>query len=283
MKKFTLIPWLTLSLFLALGSGQGLAQDSLHLGLYPYLAATELVKKFSPLAQYLGQALQQPVILEIANSYEAHIRRMGKEELDLAFMGPISYIEMTERFGPKPILAGLAINGHATYQGMIVVKKERPFKTLADLKGKRFAFGSVDSTMGFFVPRVMLQQAGVEIKALGGYDHISNQQDVALGVLMGDYAAGAMRESVFKAYAKEGLRALATSQLLPEHLFVAAKRLGSGKVLALSKAMQALTPENAAGQAILASLQKDLTALVPAEDQQYQELRAMFLATEPHE
>lgn len=283
MKKIILMPWLTLSLCLALCSGQAMAGESLRLGLYPYLAATELVKKFSPLAQYLGQEMGQPVTLEIASSYREHIGKMGREELDVAFMGPLSYIELTEQFGDKPIVAGFAINGNATYHGMIVVNRESPFRTLADLRGRRFAFGSVDSTMGFFVPRFMLHNSGVEITDLGSYDHIANQQNVALGVLMDDYDAGAIREAVFKVYETEGLRALATSLALPEHLFVAAKRLGVKKVRALATAMQALNQESAAGQSILGALQKDLTALVPTEDRHYQELRTLFRLAAPHE
>ncbi len=285
MKKshLILIPCLILSFCLALRTGQPLAQEPLRLGLYPYLAATELVKKFSPLAAYLGQQLGQPVTLEIAQSYQMHIDRMGKEGLDLAFMGPISYVEMTERFGAKPLLAGLAINGHATFQGMIVVKKECALHGLADLKGKRFAFGSADSTMGFFLPRLLLHQAGVEMASLASYEHIANQQNVALGVLMGDFDAGAIREAVFKAYEHEGLRALATSPPLPEHLFVAAKRLGSKKTLALAKAMQALNQATPNGKKILSTLQTDLTALVPIEDQAYHELRIMYRAAADHE
>lgn len=282
MKKplLILISWLII--FIPLINVKTVSAGPLRFGLYPYLSASKLVKKFSPLASYLSCKLGQPVELELAKDYKEHIRRMGKEEIDFAFMGPISYLQMTEQFGRKPILACLEIDGKATYHGVIAVRKGYPLHDLSSLKGKRFAFGAKDSTMGHYVAIYMMQQAGLKVASLGSYESIENQENIALGVLAGDFDAGALRESVFKTYEGEGLRALAVSSPMPEHLFVAANRLGTDKVLRLGKAMHALNSSKE-GKAILNALQNNLTALVPATDHNYQELRTIYCHVEKNE
>jgi ABC-type phosphate/phosphonate transport system substrate-binding protein len=69
---------------------------------------------------------------------------------------------------------------------------------------------------------------------------------------------------------------------MPEHLFVAATRLGQEKTLRLGKALLTLK-DRQEGKTILAALQKNLTALVPATDQDYQELRTIFQTIKNHE
>ncbi len=283
MKKILLIfiSWLTLFLFLP--TVQAIAEEgTLHLSLYPYLAASKLVKNFSPLVSYLSQAIGQPVELELENDYKQHIHHMGNEEVDIAFMGPISYLQMTAEFGTKPILACFEIDGKPTYRGVIAVRKGTPLHDLSSLKGKRFAFGANDSTMGHYVALFMMKQAKIDLASLGSYESIENQENIALGVLMGDFDAGAMREAVFNAYEKEGLQALATSDPIPEHLFVGATHLGMEKALKLAKAMYALK-DSEEGKSILAALQKKLTALIPATDLDYQELRTIYHTVEKHE
>ncbi|MBU4152573.1 MAG: phosphate/phosphite/phosphonate ABC transporter substrate-binding protein [Proteobacteria bacterium] len=282
MKRTALILISLLTIFFSLISDRAIAAGPLRFGLYPYLSATKLVKKFSPLVDYLSREMGHPVELELAKSYQEHIRRMGKEDIDIAFMGPISYLQMTEQFGAKPILACLEIDGKATYHGVIAVKKGDLLHDLTSLKGKKFAFGAIDSTMGYYVALYMMKQAGLNVASLGSYESIENQENIALGVLTGDFDAGAMRESMFKVYEKEGLRALAISDPMPEHLFVAANRLGSEKAARLSKALQALKSSDK-GKAILNALQGNLTGLVPATDQDYQGLRAIYRAVEDHE
>ena len=49
------------------------AQEHLVLGIHPYLPATELIDRFTPLAEYLSKKMGQPVILEIAKDYQIHI------------------------------------------------------------------------------------------------------------------------------------------------------------------------------------------------------------------
>jgi len=247
-------------------------RDELVLGLPSYLSATELYRHFGPLAEHLGKELGRPVTIHIEVDYEEHLRRLKNGEIDLAFLGPASYVLYTKRFGAIPLLAAYETNGSRTFKGYIVVRADSPVETLAQLKGRTIAFGDAKSTMGHLVPRYLLLRAGVDVKELAGHKFLDNQENVALGVLAGNFAAGAVREDIYNRYAREGLRAVAASEPMSDHLFVARTGLQADIVRKTATVLQGLryTEE---GRKVLAALQKNLTALVPVQDADYDSLR----------
>ena len=123
------------------------AQDQLVLGIHPYKTSEKLIKAYSPLAQYLTRKVGIPVVLKISADYQTHIDAVGRDQLDIAYVGPSSYVKLYDRYGEKPLLARQAVHGKPTFQGKIVVTGNSPITKLAQLKGKRFAFGDPNSTM----------------------------------------------------------------------------------------------------------------------------------------
>ena len=205
-------------------------------------------------------------------SYGDHRRRLGEDRADLAFVGPFGYIQMTKHYGTKPILAMVEGNGKTVFHGVIAVRQDAPFKTIQGLTGRSFAFGDKESTMGTLVPRIMLQQAGVEIDRLSRYSFLRSHNDVALAVLGGVYEAGGMKEEVFHEYAPRGLRILSKSPPIPEHLFLAGKKLPAPLVENLRLALLQLKDP-----AVLTSIQKTATGMAPATDREYDSVRQLCL------
>jgi phosphonate transport system substrate-binding protein len=255
------------------------AQEPLILGIHPFLSSTELYKRFSPLADYLSRELGRPVQIRIESSYESHVNAIGKGKLDIAFMGPASFVKLTKRFGKLPLLAAFETKGSRMFRGVIVVRRDSQIKILSQLRGKKFAFGDVNSTMGHLVPRYMLLNAGVDVKHLGKADFLTNHDNIALGVLSGNFDAGALKEDIYNEYAHQGLRALAVSDPLPDHIFVARAGLPADTVRKVSKIFLSLK-DTEDGRVVLSSIQKNLTALVPVRDADYDSLRKLldFLA-----
>lgn len=262
-------------LFLFITCKDADAQESLTLLIHPYLPPTELINRFSPLADYLGKKTGMPVNIQISKDYEEHIDQIGKDRVDIAFMGPASYVKLVDKYGRKPLLARLEINGSPTFRGAIITAKGSRIKTLDDLKGKRFAFGDPNSTMGHLVPRFMMWTAGVDVKDLAFYTFINNHHNVALGVLSGDFDAGAVKDEVFYEYEKRGVRAIAWSPSLSEHLFVTANSLPKKTVKELKEALYQLK-NNKENMAIISKIEKDITGIVPVDDKDYDTLRAVL-------
>lgn len=251
------------------------APQFLTLGIHPYLPEKELIKKFLPLNQYLSDRLAIPIKINIARDYESHIERIGTDNLDLAYMGPASYVDMTQHYGKHPLLARLSIHNSPTFHGVIVVRDDSPYKNIKQLRHKRFAFGSVKSTMSYLVPRHMLEAAGITLEQLGEYGFLGNHRNVALAVLLGEYDAGAVKEAVFEEFRSKGLRALTRSPAISEHLFVASNKLSQARINNLRQALFDLA-ETQNGKAILKHIKSTASDLVPVSDSDYDTLRQLL-------
>jgi len=259
-------------LFLLLAGQPAHAGEPLTLGVHPYLASTELVRRFKPLADYLGRKLNEPVVVEISIDYQDHIDKIGKGKLDIAYIGPAPYVKLVKTYGPKRLLARLEINGEPTFTGVIIKARDNPINSLAELRGKSFAFGDPNSTMSHLVPWYMIRQAGLTVRDLGRYSFLHNHNNVALGVLVGDFDAGAVKEEVFFKYRSRGLSELARTPRISEHLFVASDKLPDAQVKAIRDALLRLK-DDPEGKAIMVSIKKTVTGLVPVRDSDYDNLR----------
>ena len=247
------------------------------LAVQPYLSAPEIERRFSPLAEYLGKQLGRPVRVRVGSNYEEHISYVGQDAVDIAYIGPAPYVSVVERFGPKPILARIETNGRPELRGVIFVRQDSSIERIADLKGKRFAFGDPESTMGSIMPRYVLRQNGVALEDLARVSHVLSHDNVVLGVLAGDFDAGVVRADVYDEMAGRGLRRIADLPPVSEHVFVTRANLPPEEVRRLRQALLQLrsVPD---GPLILRSLGAQVTGMVPARDADYDELRKVVRA-----
>ena len=278
MRQFPCFSWIFKLLGICLISHMPFSQasDALVLAVHPYSTAQQILKKFNPLADYLTQRLHRPVTVQISKDYAAHLNEVGRNQVDIAYMGPASYVEMVAKYGAKPLLARLEINGKPTFRGALVKAANSPLNTLADLQGKRFAFGSTHSTMGHLVPRHMLLEVGVTVDKLAAHEFLDNHENVVLSVLSGEFDAGAVKEDVFKKYQPRGLALLTWTPEISEHLFVVRSDLPEATIEALRQALWTLAQEPGGGLILQTLQDSSLTGLVAVKDEDYANLRRIL-------
>ena len=252
-----------------------IAQDRLVLGIHPYKTSDKLIKAYTPLAEYLTRKVGLPVHIIISPDYQQHIDTIGRDQFDIAYMGPAAYVKLFDNYGEKPLLARQAVHGKPTFQGKIIVPRDSSIREIRQLKGKRFAFGDPNSTMSHLVPRYMMLSAGVTTNNLKSFQFLGSHDNVALAVLTGDFDAGAVKEAVFYKHEARGLRAIATTPALSEHLFITSSRLDPALVTRLRQAMLTvnLDPD---GKVILTSIKSGVTAMVPVVNSDYDNLREIL-------
>lgn len=272
---FVWCAWVCLSLWACLAPRQTIAGEPLRLGIHPFLGTEELNHRFTPLTDYLTRTLGQPVLLFISPNYARHIEALGTGRIDIALLGPVPYVEAVKRYGAFPLLARYEIDGRTSYRGVLVVRKDSAVQSIADLRGRPFVFGDPESTMSRWIPLAMLHEAGIAEDDLGKTAFVANHDNVALGVLSGQFAAGGLHEDAFERYQGEGLRPLAWSQPVGTHVFVARKGMDPRLVAALRDALLRLTSTEE-GSRTLERMQPGATALRPADDIDYTELRALL-------
>lgn len=277
MKNYTLkfnfnkfvVPFI-ISMILVLN--QVYSQEPLILGIHPFLPHSELKQQFAPLAEYLSKELEQDVIIKIGTNYDDHISNIGKNKIDITFLGPAIYVEVVKKYNKKPILAIIENNNTKYFQGKIIVREESSIKTISEINIENFAFVSPMSTMGYILPIYMLYNVGNVNVSSNKYSFLGSHQNVALGVLCGDFDAGAVKEEVYNSYCKKGLRVLASTPKIPNHLFIANSILSTEKIKKIQQALFKLN-DSENGKLIMESISKSITNMTVVEDSFYNELR----------
>jgi len=241
----------------------------------PYLSAAEVHHRFGPLARHLEGQLGHAVTIAVGNDYEEHIRVVGRDAVDLAFVGPSSYVHVVDRYGAKPLLARVEKAHRPVLEGVIFVRQDSALHSLDQLRGRRFAFGDPDSTTGSVLARYALQKSGVTLDLLGSYRHVSSSYDVVMGVLAGDFDAGAINRDLFDAQAAKGLRVLAPLPAVSEGVFVARSDLPAEQVARLRMALLQVA-DAPDGPAILHAISAEMTGLGPVKDSDFDGLRTIM-------
>jgi phosphonate transport system substrate-binding protein len=172
--------------------------------------AEETQKNFGTLMKYLASATDVKYEVSTYPTYEALYDAFKQQKVDIALVGAVKYVEAHHELGAIPI-----ISEGGMIRSVIVVPKNSPLKTAAELKGKRFAFGYKDSTSTHLFPLLLLSKNHIKEADLGSAQFIGpDQQKLVEALLTGKADATAIVESVYKQH-KEKLRVLEASAPFP--------------------------------------------------------------------
>lgn len=94
--------------------------------------------------------------------------------------------------------------GERNFKGVIAIHADSDLQTLADLKGKRFAFGSPLSTIGRYLSQSYLMDAGIYAKDLASFEFLDRHDVVGMAVAAGEFDAGALKSSTFNKLVESG-------------------------------------------------------------------------------
>lgn len=157
------------TLALTLGTTSMMAQEKwpekLIFGVIPVAGSTSMKENFGPLTDYISKQLGIKVEMKLAGDYTGIITGMQHNHIDVAYLGPKSYVEAHKRANAEALVVEVdGESGLPGYRGTIITKKGSGLKSLADIKNKTWAFTSSQSTSGTLVPTVMFSKAGINPK-----------------------------------------------------------------------------------------------------------------------
>jgi phosphonate transport system substrate-binding protein len=182
-------------------------------------------KAFQPLMDAITQCTGKKVLYFSANSPTALIEAMRSGRLHIADFGTGSVGFAVNLAGAVPIVAFADERGIAGYKVAAIVRADSPFKTLADLKGKKVAHTSPSSNSGNLAPRVFFPEHGLvpdqdyKPQMSGGHDKS------VLGVARGDYDMAPVASDVLDRILDRGdvkradIRIIYESKLFPTAQF----------------------------------------------------------------
>ncbi len=136
-------------------------QESRHLkvAVAAMISPKETLSYYKELLAYLAGKLDYEVRLIQRRTYREVNELFLKRQLDLAFICTGPYVAGRQLYGFEG-LATPVIRGQPYYQSYLIVNKESAIASLAQLRGKSFAFTDPDSNTGSLVPHYWLALMG---------------------------------------------------------------------------------------------------------------------------
>ncbi len=244
----------------------------LVVGMIPDAGATQVsIQEKEPLKNYLSQHLGGPVNLIIPTNYNATVEALGNGSLDFAYLGGLTYVKARKQYGVIPLVQRTSdMEFHSLF-----ITGNPQIKTLADLKGKMFAFGDINSTSGHLMPYLELKQAGIDVEKDFKYRYSGSHPATAKAVESGAVDAGSIDESVYNAMIAEGkldktkVHVFYTSKPFLDYVWVARKDVSKADQEKFAKAFTDL--QEGKDEQILGILRGK--KFVQASDDRYETLR----------
>jgi phosphonate transport system substrate-binding protein len=118
-----------------------------------------------PLKNYLSKQLGVRFEFIITNNYNASIEALRARQVQMAWLGPFSYVLARELVNIEPVVGGIRKDTrNVFYNSIILVRKDANIKTINDLRGHSFAFIDPASTSGYLMPLAKLLDLGIVLE-----------------------------------------------------------------------------------------------------------------------
>jgi phosphonate transport system substrate-binding protein len=152
-----------IGLLIMLGTQEGEAgeiQPTLRMSAIPDENPTELMRIYAPFADYLQREIGIPVQFTPVVDYAATVEGMAASKLDLVWFGGLTHVQARIRTNNTAYAIAMR-EEDLKFKSVFITNPQANIKSLQELKGKTFTFGSAGSTSGHTMPRYFLLKAGI--------------------------------------------------------------------------------------------------------------------------
>lgn len=261
-------------------------KQELVMGFVPSRNVHEIQVSSEKIADYLSEKTGYKIRSITLSNYAAVAVAMKSERVDLAFVGPLSYLVIRENAGAYPITAAVR-HGRKGYEGLIIAGVDSGVSSLADLKGKSMAFADALSASGNLYPKGMLIDTGVDPANDLRSIIVSSQSAIVMSVMKGKVDAGAIYDDarlnpeVLKYFPDvvDKTRVIARTNLIPADPQIVRANLDPKQAAKLKAALLEMAADPKAKQWLKELYGID--GLEPADHEEYTELLAIVQKVNP--
>ena len=202
----------------------------IRFGLIPSEDADKLIADSQPFIKELEKNIGLPIKPYVAIDYSAVIEALKSNQLEIAFLGPASYVLAKDKVGcPIDAVARgvMAQTGKSSYQMYLITQPKSNIYDIQDLKGRTFAFVDPASTSGNFMPRYVFSRNHIDPeKDFKSIYYSGTHQASLIAVKEGKVDAGCIASEVYDLAIERGqmkesdVRVFYRSQPIPGSPFV---------------------------------------------------------------
>lgn len=229
---------------------------------------------------YLQSHLKRPVVFVQRASYREITDLMRSGKLDFAWLCGYPYVRNKQTMN---LLAVPVYQGKPVYRSYLIVPaSDRQTRSIADLRGKVFAFSDPDSNSGYLVPayelhRLQEKPSTIFSKTFYTWSHRKVVEAVAAGLAQG----GAVESYVWDTLALQHPELTKRTRIVWESAefgfppFVAGKTVAPADTAAMRKTLLAM-PQDEEGAKLLRNLHLD--GFVAGDEHMYDSIARMMRA-----
>lgn len=217
------------------------ANDKLVIGVIPALTEGQTQEGLQRLATHLETELKRPVSVTAYPDYAAVVAAMGFGHIDMAYLGPRTYVIANDRYGVQAIMTQL-INGTPFYRSYFITRANSEIESIDQLPGRSVAFADPSSTSGSLIPKLELINRGIDpdrdVRAL----HTGAHDATAHAVRFGQVDAGAIDSAFFHLLINQGqlnaddFRIIWESEPLFQYPWAVTKDMDAGLIAQIQRA-----------------------------------------------
>lgn len=262
------------ALSLAAGSAAFAQTTELRVGLIPSEDAQAMIRASQEVMEQLATKTGMKVKPFVANDYNGVIEALRSGKLDIAYLGPFSYVLANKVAGAQAFAVAVTKKtGRSAYQSMVIARKDKGLTTVEQLKGRTFAFVDPSSTSGHLFPKAGLMGTGFDVDK--GFSRVifSGSHDASImAVANGKVDAAAVADRIFDSAVQKGLikredfTVVWQSQPIPESPMVWRKDLDSATQKKVAAALAEIKDLPWGDQGVL-------NGFAPTNDQAYDVVR----------
>ena len=190
--------------------------------------SAKMVKRYQPLADYIAEKISDENKMYkgkvmILPSQEKMIESINNHEMDLYFDSPLIGIKIMEDAEMEPFLLSWK-EGHREYHSVFITEIDSEI-TFDNLFNKTLVFEDMESTSGYFLPVIHLQNAGYDIDLDGSEDFSfvfsKDDENTPIWILEGKGDVGATSNLDFEdipANIKERVKIIESTESLPRQM-----------------------------------------------------------------
>lgn len=238
-----------------------------------------MYQKYQPLMNYLTENTPYRFELKLSQDYRDIINFLKTNEVQVALLGGITYLEAKKEVDVIPILKPVGASGKPFYRCVFITRASNDsISKLSDLKGKSVAFASKLSTSGYLAPLYHLYSgAGITLEDLSRYENFRYHDSVAREVLRGNFDAGAVIDSVAERFKDKGIKIIDISEPIPGLPIVIRADIPPELIEAIKKAFLSLDCNNPEHCKIVEQWDEEFRyGFVEATDSDYDSIRKMI-------
>jgi len=182
------------------------AQKILNVGLVPAEDPRLIITDNQAMLDQLSKSLGMEVRPFVATDYNGVIEALRARRLDIAFLGPFSYVLATSIAPVEAFVVPETQKQGATYHAYIIARKDRNIRNVADLRGRTFAFVDPSSASGHLFPKAGLIKAGFDPDNDSARVIFSGGHDAsAIAVQNGKVDAAAVADALLESAISRGM------------------------------------------------------------------------------